>query len=332
MRSSGILASLLLGILAVCSCKNTKPLLPSVSGKAGEVVVVMEKPDWEGSLGNTTRDILAQDCPFLPLAEPLYTLVNVVPSAFGDLFKVHRNVVFFSVSPQTDSTRVVFRQDVWSSPQCVIQVCAKTPAQADSLFRSRQETIIAAIETAERDRVIRNSIRYEEKKVSEAIAEVFGGSPRIPTGYKLRKITDDFAWVANDAQSLYKDLLIYKYPVYEDEPFSKENIIKNRNAILKENVPGMFENTYMTTSEYFPVQAENIKYRGRYFTQVRGMWDVQNDYMGGPFVSHSFYSPDGKEIIVAEGFVYAPGHNKRQHLRQVESVIYSWEWKQNEEK
>ena len=129
-----------------------------------------------------------------------------------------------------------------------------------------------------------------------------------------------------------KDLLIYKYPVYEDEPFSKENIIKNRNAILKENVPGMFENTYMTTSEYFPVQAENIKYRGRYFTQVRGMWDVQNDYMGGPFVSHSFYSPDGKEIIVAEGFVYAPGHNKRQHLRQVESVIYSWEWKQNEEK
>ena len=44
MRSSGILATLL-GILAVCSCKNTKPLLPSVSGKAGEVVIVMEKPD-----------------------------------------------------------------------------------------------------------------------------------------------------------------------------------------------------------------------------------------------------------------------------------------------
>ena len=84
------------------------------------------------------------------------------------------------------------------------------------------------------------------------------------------------------------------------------------------------------TSEYFVPTLEYIKYRGRDLAQVRGMWDVQDDFMGGPFVSHSFYSPDGKEIIVAEAWVYAPQEDKRNFLRQVEALLYSWEWKKEE--
>ena len=60
------------------------------------------------------------------------------------------------------------------------------------------------------------------------------------------------------------------------------------------------------------------------------MWDVKNDFMGGPFVSHSFYSRDGQDIIVVEAFVYAPRYDKRQYLRQVESILYSWEWAEDE--
>lgn len=324
--------ALILVASSLASCHNTKPLLPSVSGKAGEIIVVMEKPDWEGALGNDTRELLASDCPWLGQKEPLYTLVNVVPSGFGDLFKIHRNIVKFDITPQVDSSFVAYRHDVWSAPQCVIQVIAKSVEEAQELLATKGQMIISSIETAERDRVIRNSIRYEEKAVSNAVAEVFGGAPRIPTGYKLRKITDDFAWIANDYQYVYQDILIYRYPVNEEEPFTKENIIAHRNETLKENVPGMFDNTYMITSDGFPVSVEHIKYRGRYFTQTRGYWDVQGDYMGGPFVSHSFYSPDGSEIIVAEAFVYAPRYDKRQYLRQVESVLYSWEWAEKEEK
>ena len=77
------------------------------------------------------------------------------------------------------------------------------------------------------------------------------------------------------------------------------------------------------TSEYF-------KYKGREFAQVRGLWDVENDFMGGPFVSQSFYSPDGSEVFVAEAFVYAPRYDKRQYLRQVESILFSWEWAEKE--
>ena len=71
------------------------------------------------------------------------------------------------------------------------------------------------------------------------------------------------------------------------------------------------------------------RYKGLEFAEVRGFWEVYNDYMGGPFVSHAFYSKDGQNVIVLQAFVYAPKYDKRQYLRQVESIIYSFEWDDN---
>ena len=325
MKTRHLLLLLFAAALSLPGCKNSKVLLPSVSGKAGEIIVVMEKHDWEDTLGSDVRDLLACDCPWLAQKEPLYNLVNVIPSAFADLFKVHRNIILFQVNPQIDSTGIIYKHDVWAAPQCVIQLSAPTAAEASELLKEKGSMIVSSIEQAERDRVIRNTLRYEEASLYPQVAGVFGGSPHFPSGYQLRKITDSFAWIAYDKQA-YQDVFVYRYPV-EDEPFALEKIIAHRNAMLQENVPGMFDGTYMTTSEYFTPTIEYLKYRGRDLVQVRGMWEVQNDFMGGPFVSHSFYSPDGSEIIVAEAWVYAPQFDKRQYLRQVESVLYSWEWK-----
>ena len=316
---------ILSAVLALASCKNTKALLPNVSGKAGEIIVVIEKADWEGALGTQVRDLLACDCPYLAQKEPLYTLVNVPPGSFGDLFKVHRNILYFNINPQMDSTAVKYRSDVWAAPQCLVQVNAPTSEKASELLADNGNKIVGFVEQAERDRVIRNSIRYEEREIAPKVSEVFGGSPHFPTGYKLKKLTSDFGWIADEKQYTMQGVLIYKYPVAGND-LTLNKIIARRNAILKDNVPGMFENTWMTTGTYMPPTLEFIRFRGRDFAQVRGLWEVENDYMGGPFVSHSFYSPDGSEIICAEAFVYAPKYDKRQYLRQVESILFSWEW------
>ena len=122
-------------------------------------------------------------------------------------------------------------------------------------------------------------------------------------------------------------VLIYKYPIVQgEEMMGLDNILKNCNEVLKNNVPGMFENTYMTISDFARPSIEYKKYKGLDFAEIRGFWEVQNDFMGGPFVSHAFYSKDGKDVIILQGFVYAPKYDKRHYLRQVESIIYSFEW------
>lgn len=310
---------------ALVFCKSTKALLPNVSGKAGEIIVVIDKADWEGNLGTKVRELLACDCPYLAQREPLYSLVNVPPGGFGDLFKVHRNILYFNINPQGDSAAVRYRSDVWAAPQCMVQVNSPTSDKAAELLEQNGTKIVGFIEQAERDRVIRNSIRYEQKEIAPKVAEVFGGSPHFPMGYKIKKLTSDFGWIADEKQYTMQGIFIYKYPVGSND-LTLSKIIDKRNTVLKDNVPGMFENTWMTTGTFMPPSLEFIRFRGRDFAQVRGLWEVENDYMGGPFVSHSFYSPDGDSIICAEAFVYAPRYDKRQYLRQVESILFSWEW------
>ena len=304
---------------------NGRKLLPNVSGKAGEVIVVINQTDWEGEVGDALRELLASDCPFLPQREPLYTLVNITPSAFTNIFQIHRNLVLVNIGHDVDSARVEYRSDVWASPQCVININAPDSKSALSLLEKDGRTVQTMLEQAERDRIITNSKRYEESSLRPVVCKFAGGSPYFPVGYKLKKQTDDFIWIAYDTQIL-QDVFVYKFPATGKDDFSPENLIAKRNEFLKNNVPGMFENTYMTTSNITMPSVEYLKYKGRDFAEMRGFWEVYNDYMGGPFVSHAFYSQDGKEIIVLEGFVYAPKYDKRNYLREVESILYSFEW------
>ena len=151
--------------------------------------------------------------------------------------------------------------------------------------------------------------------------------PHFPSGYQLKEKTEDFAWVTYDTQFTQQSVLVFKYPVVEGEDMmSPESLIAENNKMLKNNVPGMFENTYMTIAPVITPSVKYMKYKGIDFAEIRGLWEVHNDYMGGPFVAHAFYSEDGKEIIVLEAFVFAPKYDKRQYLRQVESILYSFAW------
>ena len=321
--------------LALISCsedKRKKALLPNISGHAGEVIVVIDKGDWEGAVGTTLRDTLGQDCKFLPQREPLYSLVNVIPSGFTNMFQIHRNIIVVNIKNDVTEPGVKLRQDIWAKPQIVISIDATSSAQAVELIKENSRIIIAALDQAEKDRLIANHKRYEERSLAEVVTKMIGGSPHFPSGYKLKKETEDFIWISYDIQYVTQGILIYKYPVVEGENMmSLENILAENSKMLKENVPGMFENTYMMPGTFMKPTIEYLKYKGRDFAQVRGLWEVYNDFMGGPFVAHAFYSPDGKEMIVLEGFVYAPKYDKRSYLRQVESILYSFEWAKNEE-
>lgn len=316
---------ILLAVLSFAGCRNQAPLLPSVSGKAGEVITVIEREDWEGPLGEAVRETLASEYPYLPVTEPMYNVTNVPHTAFGDLFKVHRNVLYFDINPQTVESGVKLRKDAWAQTQCLVLVSAKTSEEALRIFNDNREFVLSAIEQAERDRIIRNSVLYESREVFDRVSEVFGGSPHFHNGYRLRKISDNFAWIEDAKQYSTQGVFVYSYPAGAGDDMTLQGIIRNRNEVLKDNVPGMFEGTYMTTDMNVPPQLRYVRYQGRSFSEVHGWWGVEGDFMGGPFVSHSFYSEDGSKVIVAEGWLYYPKSNKRLLFRQTEAVLYSWE-------
>ena len=331
MKYTKILAAVAL-VLALSGCKQggKRALLPNVSGKAGEVLVTIEREQWEGNLGVAIRDALAADTPYLAQREPLFVLSNVPPGSFNNMFKMHRNLLLVNINPQNATNGVVYKNNLWAQPQAVVQVNAADQDQALSLFQEAAPVIAEFFEQSERDRIIANSKLYEERALQAPVEKVTGGILHFPTGYRCRKYTDNFVWIADEKQYTNQTVLVYKYPAGGDNVFALENIIAARNAVMQENVPGMFEGSYMTTSTAQEPTTRSLRYHGIDFMETRGFWEVHGDFMGGPFVSHSFYSQDGKDIIVLEAFVFAPRYDKRQYLRQVESILYSFEWKKDE--
>lgn len=316
-------ALLLLG----CKSGSKRTLLPNVSGKAGEVLAVIEREQWEGNLGVAIREVLSGDTPYLAQREPLFNLSNVPAGSFTNMFKMHRNLLLVNINPQNQQNGVVYKNNVWAQPQAVVQINAATEEEALALFEEAGSVIAEFFEQSERDRVIANAKLYEERSLQEPVAQVTGGILHFPSGYRCKKVTDRFVWIADEKQYTMQTVLVYRYPATGEDVFSVENIVSERNAVMQANVPGMFEGSYMTTSAAQEPTLRSLRYHGRNFVETRGFWEVQGDFMGGPFVSHAFYSPDGKDIIVLEAFVYAPRYDKRQYLRQVESLLYSFEWK-----
>lgn len=324
--------SMMIVALVFSSCgDNGIQLKQSVSGKAGEIVVVANKVYWESEPGTLLRDILACDYPLLPQKEPSFTLINIPENAFTNIFQIHRNIIIVKVDENVEEAKFAIQEDIWSAPQTVITIVAPNAAALSEIIEAKREAIFNTFEQSERNRVIRNSKRYEEKSLRTLVAETFGGSPYFPTGYSLKKKTDDFIWISYETTYINQGLFVYRYPVKDSTTMTLEGLIAARNEMMEKNVPGMLEGSYMTTTmikEKEP-QLKWIKYKDRSFGELRGLWEVQNDYMGGPFVQHAFYDKSGKNIIVVEGFVYAPRYDKRNYLRQVESIIYSFDWAEN---
>jgi hypothetical protein len=86
------------------------------------------------------------------------------------------------------------------------------------------------------------------------------------------------------------------------------------------NMQGENDSVHMRTiteSVQFRVRREqNIQELG-----VRGLWEMEGDAMGGPFVSLALQQ--GHSIICVEGFVYAPEMKKRNLIRRLEATLYT---------
>ena len=320
-------------LLGISSCqqttvtKKTKTYVSTVSGKQGDVLVVINKDYWESELGRMIQETLKDEYPMLPQPEARFRLSHVPHSSFTSMFQVQRNIFEVDINPSNINT-VTFRKNVWATPQCVVSLKAETYKDAIKLFQDNAAQIVSILEGSERERLISNNRAYPSTATEIEVRKMFGGSPVFPKEAKILKQTDDFMWIATcNTDYIKKYIILYKYPVVKGEDMmSKKSLISHNLEAINTNIPGTREGSYMTHSKFLEPTVEYLRYNNKSFAELRGLWDVENDYMGGPFVAHVLYSPDGKYMIGIEGFVYAAKFDKLQYIRDVEAVVYSFRW------
>ena len=316
--------------LLLFSCKYSGPkILPNISGVAGEIVVVINKAEWDTETGVALRGVLSVDEPYLAQREPMFNLVTIPETNFSKIFQSHRNIIIIKLSPDTQEPSYTHQENIWAAPQTVITISGASGSQIAQSVEANGEKLQEVFLLAEKNRIIQNARKYGgEDAIRTTVTEMFGGSPFFPRGYSQKKIsaTSDFIWIGNESTYVNQVVLIYSFPYIDERSLSLEYLIAQRDQILQANVPGPSSGSYMITNTTEPQGIKKVSFNKMEYTEIRGLWDVQNDFMGGPFVCLFFPDREKKKIIALDGFVHAPRYDKRNYLRQVEAIIYSFEY------
>lgn len=312
--------------LVLFSCDNFGIKMQTITGKSGEIVVVIKKETWKGQTGSLIREVLAQPQSSLPQEEPMFNLIDVPPEAFIRLFKSSRNIITVKISSTYTETKVEFKNDTWAHPQAVVNIQASSPENFEELFNANCNKIMSFFLKAEKDRLIQTYTSVYEKGVYKVLLDEFHIKLYVPTGFNIVKKDSDFVWIRYDTPLIYQSIIVYAYPYDSDSIFTRKYQLIKRNLMLKAHVAGPQPGSYMATEMEFPQDFNILKYKGNYASEMRGLWRVENDFMGGPFVSLSVLDASRRRVITIEGHVYAPKNDKRNYLRQVEAMVYSLEF------
>lgn len=327
MKKRNIILLVLILVLGYgCSTDNVrKKLLTTVSGAAGEVVVVMDKDPWNGEPGQIIRNVLAQDVPCLPQEEPMFNLVNIPHNAFSDMFQIHRNIVICNISSSVIDPVISVENDKWAQPQTIINIDAPNRDVFIRFFNENSDKVLGLLLKAERDRLLNNYKKYNELDVVNKIEKKAGIYLSVPKGYQYALDTNNFVWLSFETPQISQGIFIYYYDYTDTAMFNKLSLINKRNEFLQSYVAGPRKGSYMTTELQILPDYRTYDYKEIYTAELRGLWKVEGDYMGGPFVSITRLDKAHNRLITVEGFVYAPKYDKRNYLRQVEAVLYSFE-------
>ncbi len=316
-----------------CDENIKKNGLPRSIGNTSEVLVVLQNDEqWESMIGDTIKHYLGEFQYGLMQAEPIFNLSHITINNFSDMFKKHRNLLIISIDNNATDVTVETSVNKWASPQQIIKMNTPSSRLLADEFHLYYEEIIAGFNKAERERILNVFRPSSRNKVRSSVLKKHNIDITIPQGFYVAKTEPGFMWIRKEVSDYSQGIVIISEPYMDEAQFSQQSIIARSNRDLAQYIPGPTEESYMSLDEeYIPAKRTIINdYPIDYAVEIRGVWIVKQDFMGGPFISYTFTNPDYSEIITLMGYVYHPNKEKRDLLRQLEAILYSVKFREVE--
>lgn len=303
------------------SCKKKDDDLPrKTTGKVNSISVIIDDQLWNGEIGDSIRNKFASPVIGLPQEEPLFT-INQYPVKLMEGFMTdNRNII---VIKKAEKNEFAIKNDQYAFPQNVFHITGKTAADILTILENNSPQIIKTIRKTEIDEIQRlNKKSLLDPKI---VNTKFGVSIDIPSTYEYMVQGDNFIWLKKEIVSGNTSLLIYQVPFksIKNEDNLVSNIIKMRDSIGDKYIHGKEPDTDMITEEAYAPYFFKIKLDGKLTYEMKGTWELKNDFMSGPFINYTIIDKKNNRILVLEGFCYSPSKEKRDMMLELEAIIKS---------
>ncbi len=319
---------LLLSVLSLAtlfSCKDSSnPLLPRATGIPFELLVVMNKVQWNAPAGRALFEVLNSDVPGLPQSEPQFRLSYTPPDRFKNIYKSVRSIVIVNIDPQQfTKAKMSFSQNQWANGQMILTINAPNASSFEQYVLMNDKNIIKLFVDHELELSKNHIEKKYNKSGSKLLKQHLNIEMCIPLPLNKTKKAEGFFWISNGAGKKRQDIVVYTYPYTDKNTFTIDYLIHKRDSVMKVNMPGGPDGSFMGTQQTWIPDSSVVTVDGKYCMELRGLWEVVGDNMGGPFVSHTQIDELNNRVVTVEAFVYEPGQKKRNLMRILESALYT---------
>ncbi len=307
--------------------KKKSLMTPGATGSPYEVLVVADSEDFQTGAYDSLFNVLNDDIPGLPQPECHFRVSKVTTGNFSKNLRYCRNIIEVKIDKAMYTTcKMKFRRDVYSTPQIIMTIQAPDAGSFCDFVTESHDDIISFFTRVEMNREADFLRNDHNPVIQEKVKEKFGCDVWVPTELSKTKNAKGFFWASTDRGENDMNFVIYAYPYTDPDTFTEEFCISMRDSVMKANIPGPREGQYMMTSRLddMPlVQVYDSEVHGEYAQIARGLWNIRNYDMGGPFVSVSRVDEKNGRVIVVEGFVFAPNGIKKNLMRRMEAALYT---------
>ncbi|WP_416445615.1 DUF4837 family protein [Leeuwenhoekiella sp. A16] len=314
---------LILALFAVtilsCNDKPSERVVSQSSGGLNTLTVVMNNDLWQGSIGENIREKLAGPVNGLPQIEPMFDINQMPDDAFSGFMRKQRT--FLKVE-QSDSTKIQVVEDLYAKPQTGIIISGPNSDAINNIIQKDSATIVNTLKEVEiKEKIRRISLSLKD---DEQIQKQFGISLKFPSAYRYAKTDDNFFWIRKDVPNGDMNITIYEVPfdVIDKDTNTIGALIKMRDSIGGDNIT-VDEGARFITEEAFAPYLKESTIAGKPAYETKGMWDVKNKFMAGPFVNYAIKDEKNNRYLVLEGFVFKPSASKRDNMFELESILKS---------
>ncbi len=348
-----LLATLFLGV----GCE-TLEYRPAAVGREGDVVVVTDSASWNGALGDAIRGNVAPYLGTLPAPERAFHLQRMTLTSNRILDTIQKQKNILVVAPLADSTReaeflrsrldaealaaiqsgtvtIVPRRDLWRSGQQVIYVFGQTAESIIAELEARGEDIQYQFNDITRQRVELDMFeRGRQFDMEQALLDKHEFKVKVQHDYFSAIDTTDFVWLRRVVdQNSWRSLFVYYIDDFNPANLNPTWINAARDRLTETHIRGNVDGFVMIDYRRELI-SENIDFLGRYAFETRGLWhmvdreedgDLTEWGMGGPFVNYTFYDDDSRRLYMIDGMVFAPGFDKREFLRHMETIAHTFQ-------
>lgn len=311
-------------MLAACDETKEKKTLMQSKGLPSELMLVVDREVWNTDVQDTLNAIVEAQVPGLMQAEKMFRVTRIFSRDYAPTHSTFHTILKVVVDKTLKEPITGTARDVNARPQLEVVVAAPDIDQLRTYLsknRQRIQDMLADAQIEFRTAALRK--KYS-KKVSDDLQEVLGMAVCVPENLVATKKATDFLWGGTNTLQKDQNLVVYTYPWQGEDVMDVELFVEKRDSVIKVNIPGERPDQWMQTVREKDVPlivARPRKINGRNVLEVRGLWEMRNGALGGPFVSIARVDTAAAKVVVAEGWVYSPSTEKRDLLRQMEAAL-----------